>query len=204
MRPTDPTSAGFTLLELLLALALGGLLLAGVYGSFFSLSTATLRAREEMEATRSIRGTLDLVRRELSSARFRRGSEGHRFILLDRDRFGKPASVLTFATLTPPSPQGVEDQAIVTWRTIEREERLILVRESIPAHRLGDPVAYPQMEDITGFLVECFDGAKWIRTWDSTVNGRLPDRVRITITRKEGESERSYTISTPIAAGGGT
>lgn len=202
MRPTDRGDAGFTLIEILLALALSGLLLAGVYGTFFSLSSATVRAREEMEATRSIRGTLDLIRRELASARFRRDSDRHRFVLLDRDRYGTPASEITLSTITPPSPQGVEDQALVTWRTIERENRVMLVRESIPSHRLGDPVAYPHMEGITGFLVECHDGSKWIRTWDAAVNGRLPERVRVTITRDEGGSERSYSITTLVGGGG--
>lgn len=203
MDPTERPQGGFTLVEILIALALAALLLAGVYGTFFSLAGATARARQEMEKTRSIRGTLDLIRRELASARFVRESDRHPFILLDRDRFGMPASVITIAPTTPPVP-GVEDQAIVTWRTIEREGRVILIRESIPSHRTGDPLPAPVLDDVKGFLVECYDGSRWVRTWDARVNGRLPLMARVTITLSDEGVDRTYLVSTPLRRGNGT
>ena len=37
------------------------------------------------------------------------------------------------------------------------------------------------MERISGFLVECYDGSKWVRSWDTALNGTLPKMLRVTV-----------------------
>jgi general secretion pathway protein J len=54
------------------------------------------------------------------------------------------------------------------------------------------------MEELEGFLVECYSGGKWVRTWDTTLNTRLPKAIRITLSLKEGDKTVNYsTIATP-------
>lgn len=187
-------SRGFTLIEVLLAVALAGVVVATLYGTFFSLTRGQERATRDAEARRELRGTLDLIRREVDAAWFKRSDTRLKFVVEDRDRFGKPASGLELTCLAPPGGAGASDQILVRYRPIERENRLLLARELKDLHHLGDPVAYPQLEVLESFLVECFDGSRWLKTWDASQNGGLPKQVRITVTVKDGEREVPYSI----------
>jgi len=55
---------GFTLLELLIALALLAILSAALYGTYFSLMRGREVATAGMESRRELRVTLDMLRRE--------------------------------------------------------------------------------------------------------------------------------------------
>lgn len=182
------SSAGFTLLESLLALALFSLMAAALYGTFFSLTRGSEAARGGMESRRELTVTLDMLRREIDAALFVRGNKSLRFVAEDRDIFGKPASTLDFTALSlPPGTDAPSsDQLAIRYRVIEKDRRLVLVREVKGLHALADPVPYPQMEEIEGFTVECYDGGKWVKSWDTSLNQGLPKAVRVTIRVKEG------------------
>ena len=118
MLPSSDRSGGdkgFTLLELLVAISLLATLAAALYGTYFSLVKGRDAAHEGMESRRELRGTLDQLRRELNSALYNRGNKRHRFVVEDRDSFGKPASGLSFTFIAPPQPGGlaVSDQVDV-------------------------------------------------------------------------------------------
>jgi len=187
---------GFTLLEVLIAVVLLGILVAALYGSYFTVLKARERSAEGMEARRELGNTLDLLRREIDSALYTSGDKRLRFIVEDRDSFGRPASNLELTTLAPPAPLGggrKESGVIdVQYRMVEREQqRLILTRteQDILLESTAVP-AYPQMERISSFLVECSsDGSKWDKSWDTALNGRLPKIVRITVQVEEQEGQ---------------
>jgi general secretion pathway protein J len=196
---------GFTLLELLVALALMAVLSAALYGTYFTLVTARDRAEEVADRSRELRTTLDLLRRELASACYKASTNPDkvlfRFVVEDRDFFGKPASVLAFTTIVPPSGGSfpVSDQMDVEYRPKQKEQEkdqeqaMVLMRQTRDVYLNVTPVAYAQMEEMQSFLVECYDGNKWVRSWDSKLNGgMLPRQVRITLTVKEGESVVPY------------
>lgn len=194
---------GFTLLELLIALALLGVLATALYGTYFSLIKGSEAANEGMEERRELRSTLDSMRREVTSTLFRRNSKKHHFVVEDRDIFGKPASTLTLTAVVPPQPGGltISDQADIRYEIVEKEKRLILARSAKDLHLIGDAPRYPQMENIEGFLVECRIGDKWVRSWDSAINLGLPALVRITISVKEGDKTVPYSIlASPVIA----
>ena len=192
---------GFTLLEVLIALALLGVIAAALYGTFFSLARARDAAASGVEATRELRSTLDLLRREVSAAFWNSGNARLRFVVEDRDVFGKPASVLTFTSVTPPRVDGLplSDQQEVTYQPRQQGEMLRLERQARDVYSSGEPIAYPQMEGLTGFLVECSaDGSKWVKSWDTALNQALPKVVRITLRLQSGEHEQSFaTLATP-------
>jgi general secretion pathway protein J len=197
---------GFTLLELLIALALLTLLAGTLYGTYFSLTAGREAATAGMERRRELATTLDLLRRELSAAYYRREQKAaddkepnrYRFVVEDRDRFGKPASILEFTCLAPPRDDGAaaSDQVAVRYEPEEKDGRLWLARQARDLYFTGEPVRYPQMDELVGFLVECYDGGKWVRTWDAASQG-MPRQVRVTITVQEGEGTFDYaTIAT--------
>jgi len=198
---------GFTLLEILIAVVLLGILSSALYSSYFTVIRARDRAAHGMEARRELGATLDLLRREISSVRFNRTDKQLHFVVEDRDNFGAPSSTLDMTTIAPPSGYQRVESGIVsvqyritekkTVRVLERQERdLAFVSATNTA------AYYPQMEQITSFLVECNDGSKWIKSWDTAINGALPKNVRITVQIvDDGKAVQFSTIATPRVSG---
>ncbi len=198
-------NSGFTLLEVLIAVVLLGILSAALYGSYFGVLRARDRAASGMESRRELGATLDLIRREVSSAQFNRTDKRLRFVVEDRDNFGTPSSTLELTPLVPTAGQNRKESGIVTvaYRIAEKNKKRILTRQERDLFSEEDTVlAYPQMEQITGFLVECYDGAKWVKSWDSTINGTLPKGVRVTVqVEDEGKTVEFSVLSAPRVNG---
>lgn len=197
---------GFTLLEVLVAMTLLVILSGALYGTYFSLMRGSETAVAKMEARRELSTTLDQLRRELSAAFYNNTpvlnkSQEPRFVVEDRDFFGKPASTLDFTAIVPPRSDGLtaSDQVQVVYKVVEREKKLLLARQARDRYVTVDPLPYPQMEELEGFLVECSDGGKWVRTWDTKLNAvGLPKAVRITLMVKEGEKTVQFsTVAKP-------
>ena len=187
---------GFTLLELLVALALLVILSGALYGTYFSLMRGRDRAVVKMEERRELSVTLDQLRREISAAFYNTNNKRLHFVVEDRDYFGKPSSTLDFTALAPPrsDQQTMSDQVQLVYKGVEKDKKLVLARQEKDLYVTVDPLPYPQMEELEGFLVECYDGGKWVRTWDTALNsGRLPMCVKITISLKEGEKTVDYS-----------
>ena len=201
--PKMSNNKGFTLIELLLALALLVILTGALYGTYFSVMSARERGGERIEQRRELSTTLGKLHDELSSAFFKKVPDQNgqaeqsvqilHFVVEDRDSFGKPASLLQFTAIAPPrvDPAPSSDILLVRYSVQEKEEgeTLTLVRESrdpyLAASVKSSP--YPVVDQIDGFLVECWDGGKWVKSWDTALNGFLPKKVRVTLTLKDGE-----------------
>jgi len=197
--------AGFTLLELLVALVLLSLLTTALYASYFTVVKARERAVEGMEERRELGATLDLLRREIASTVYKRDDKRLRFVVEDRDFFGKPASNLELTTLaTPQTGQMIRESGVrtVLYEMIDKNGQTILTRREQDLFldfQAAKP--YPQMERISSFLVECFDGSKWVKSW-SSLNGVLPKLVRITVQfEKDGNVMEFSVLSAPRLAG---
>jgi len=196
---------GFTLLELLIALALLSILSSAIYGTYFSLMRGRESATAGMESRRELRVTLDMLRRELSSVLYNRTNKRLHFVVEDRDIFGKPASTLDFTTITVPSGSVLptSDMVILRYQPVEREKekKIVLGRQVKDVFTTEDPVRYPQMEEVEGFLVECYDGGKWVKSWDTAINMGLPKSVRVTVrVREGGKTVDFFTFATPRVA----
>lgn len=189
-------SAGFTLLETLVALLLLVIVAGALYSSYFSVIRARERTEEGSEERREIRGTLDMLRREIAGSLFKGDDNRFRFVVEDRDVFGKPASNLEFVTVIPPSAdeRPASDLVTVKYTVKETEGKISLTRESADLYGSVKPIPYPQMEELQSFLVECYDGAKWVRSWNTALAPRLPERVRVTLAVKEGEKAAEYVV----------
>ena len=196
---------GFTLLEVLIAVVLLGILSAALYGSYFGVMRARDRASSGMESRRELGATLDLIRREVSSALYNRSDKRLRFVVEDRDNFGVPSSTLELSTLAPPDGQTRSESGIVivTYRMAEKDKKRSLTRQErdLVSEEATIP-AYPQMEQISSFLVECYDGSKWVKSWDTAINGALPKSVRVTVqVEEEGKPVEFTMLSVPRVSG---
>jgi general secretion pathway protein J len=194
------TEKGFTLLESLVALALLSLICAVLYSTYFGLTRARERGLERMESSRELRTTLDMIRKDIASAFFNKSNKRLHFIVKDRDSFGRPSSTLDLTTFYRPSTNADLGSGLaeVKYQPLEKEKKLVLTRQARDIHFSSKPVPYPQMEELEGFLVECFDGSQWVRTWNTSLNNVLPKAVRITIRVKDGKrTVEFFTISNP-------
>ena len=201
---------GFTLLEILIAVVLLGIITAALYGSYFTVLRARERASQGMEARRELGSTLDLLRREIASSAYNRADKRLLLVVEDRDIFGKPASLLVLTTLAPQSNQIRKESGIikVQYRLQEKDSHSILTRreqDSFMAAETAESVetaAYPQMERISSFLVECYDGSKWVKTWNTDLNGALPKRIRVTVqVEEDGKVLEFSVLSNPRITG---
>jgi general secretion pathway protein J len=161
-----------------------------------------------MESRRELGATLDLIRREISSAPYYssgRTDKRLRFVVEDRDNFGAQSSTLELTTQAPPSGQKRSESGIVivTYQIAEKDKKRYLTRKErdLISEETTVP-AYPQMEQISAFLVECYDGSKWLKSWDTAINNTLPKKVRVTIQIEEENKPQQFTvISTPRVNG---
>jgi general secretion pathway protein J len=196
---------GFTLLELLVALVLLVMLSGALYGTYFSVMRGSEAARERTEPLRDARVTLDLLRRELAAVNFDSNNKRLHFVVEDRDIFGKPASILDFTAFTVPRTGSVpsSDVMAVRYRPVEREEQtMILSRQTEDLYLDSKPLPYPLTEQIQGFLVECYDGNQWVKSWDTTLNAGLPKAVRVTLLVQGSDKPVGFTaIVVPRLAG---
>ncbi len=192
---------GFTLLELLVALAVASVVVLAVTGTLFSISKSQEIAAQESERLRSLRNISDLLRRELSSALYQLNNKQLRFLVEDRDYYGKPASTLALSTLAPPLSDAVSDQVWVQYSLEESAGGMTLrrtARDLFQVETTEQQFSYPVMEQLEGFLVECYDGSKWIKTWDTELIHRLPQIIRISlIVQENGKSVTYQVIASP-------
>lgn len=163
------------------------------------------RASAGMESRRELGATLDLIRREVSSALFNRTDKRLRFVVEDRDNFGAQSSTLELTTLAPPAGQNRSESGIVaiTYRLVEKDKKRTLMRQERDLFSEEAVIpAYPQMEQISSFLVECYDGSKWVKSWDTAINNVLPKGVRVTVqVEEEGKPVQFSVLSTPRVNG---
>jgi general secretion pathway protein J len=185
-------------------MALLVILVGTLYATYFSFMRGRDIATADMEERREMAGTLDLLRKELSAAVYRSGNPALSFVVEDRDIFGKPASNLIFtAAGSGDQPEGYGDLVRLGYRTGEKEKTMSLARSERDAYRGTDPpVSYPQVEKIGGFLVECLDNGKWVRTWDTALKPALPEAVRVTITPAAGAKTPELSAIIRLRTGG--
>jgi len=199
------SNRGFTLIEILIAVLLLGILSTALYGSYFTVLRARERSSEGMEARRELGSTLDLIRREFEAAVYNSADKRLRFVVEDRDNFGKPASTLELTTLPPSFGVGRKESGIsaVRYRLLEKDKRLILTRrEQDVFFESADAKSYPQMERVSDFLVECYDGSKWVRSWDTALNGSLPKMLRVTVHVVEEGKPVEFSVLAKSRVGG--
>lgn len=168
--------AGFTLLEVLLAVFLLALILAALYSAFFVITDVVSATEGSVVKLQEARATMDLMRRELEAALTSSEAE-----VLDKDVFGAQTSALSFETFGSALAGGSH----VSYFIDEAEDgRLSLIKQvgfigqdpDSPNARTAEVEA---VEDVVSFEVEVRDKGQWHNTWRETA---WPEDIRVTLT----------------------
>lgn len=171
---------GFTLLELLVSIALLTIILGAVYGTFSMSHKALDGTDATLLKLQEGRMTLDTLCRELESLLY---NPQDRFSVLrieDRDIYDKQASRLVFTTFSPLTP----GLSLVSYYVEEKDGKLTLLKKIHPAFVPDNPEekGVELIEDLQTFTVEAKLNGKWVKTWDSSDATAVPDELRVTIT----------------------
>ena len=199
---------GFTLVEILLALAILSAVLSLLLSSFTGAGRALEILTDRSGSFRQLRITMDRMGSELAGALSSSALEATAFTCR-QDRFsGKPASTLIFTAFLLPDVTGARPPADVVkikyFPRVSADGRFIeLHREQsdLPLLENRIPTSESRLASrLQGFRIELFDGTKWQEEWPPPggTRGALPKRARLVLTDFLGQEFRR-TVPLPLA-----
>ena len=177
---------GFTLIEVLIAVALSALLLITVYSTYFSVARTIDTTSQTQELLETGRVLLEMVKRDI------RGARGGQFPLIGKlgEIDGKQVTDIEFVT----SSRGGKEAS--AWSKVaysliqdERGDKIFVKREvknpKEDVYQLGRVFEVSRM--VSSFQLNYFDGTQWVDQWDSRSTGKLPKQVRIFVEISDGK-----------------
>lgn len=181
---------GFTLMEVLLALALMSVVAVALFTSLRTAFKAKRSAEAAMEVSRQGEIAMELIRADLESALPPRGSLASDFNGRDwSSATGSDDDDLTFYSAAPAPPNVVrppdikEIELIIV--TLEGTGERVLARRvtgDLLSTALIDPNDEVLCRNVAGFNLSYFDGTEWWSSWDSrTEDDALPVAVEVTL-----------------------
>jgi len=193
---------GFTLIELMVTMAITALVFAMVSGILISVISASERVELELRYEKRGYGALTMIRRDLSGV-YAYGLGGIGFKGENEDVNGQDADVLNFVTsarVIPPDEEGKVPRLIEIGYKVEAsdpvpgssKEPLILYRRAVKFE--GEPLKggdYVELlSGIESFNLEYLDPKtqEWVEKW--TEAELLPLAVKITLELELDEKER--------------
>lgn len=171
-------SAGFTLVEVVIAIAIISIIMTAVYGIFTTISATQQRLEEEADIYHQARVIFTLLGRELRSCYLNNNDKRSAFFTADD---GDGNNYLTFTTtsavLSGNAPGGL---VRVRYQLDEQNNRLL--RSATPVY-VPDSARTTQRlsSDITQVSWRFFDGSAWQDSWDSNISYKLPQTVEISM-----------------------
>lgn len=204
--------SGFTLLEILLAMAMVAMLALSLYASLHIAFKARDTATAAIAPVRAVQVAMDLIRQDLENALPPTGTLAGPFIGTPAGVSGTASDTLEFYCMghatTPLSDDPIEAGGI------QRVDFLMdappegngaeaaLVREvskNLLAQQVEDPQAETLCRNVKTLTFRYYDGSSWTDTWDSTqMDNMLPIAVEvfleITIPSKDASEPRTYRM----------
>ena len=215
---------GFTLLEVLVSIAITAMLVTAGFTAFRGINRTQERARLEANRATSARVLLDRIESELLGTmlvakRPFRPRLRHPWVFIGEDRiFGtNDSDALRFITSNPARPPGAQSEVgirMVTYAVggIEDEDRLALYRSELRLpkamrKRIELSFAAPVMHDVASLRIRYLAEDGWRDRWDSTDVSQLdelPTAIEISLQlyeKQPGGNEAPgpvYTRTVPI------
>ena len=199
---------GFTLVEILLALAILSVILVLLLASFTGAGRGLEILTDRSGSFRQLRITMDRMGSDLEGAFSSIGAEATAFICRQDQFSGKPSSTLIFTAYSLPDVTGARPPAdlvkIKYFPKISDDGRFIeLHREQsdLPLIENKIPTSESRLASrLLGFRVELFDGTAWQKEWPppGATKWMLPKKVNLVLTDFLGQEFRR-TIPLPLA-----
>lgn len=197
--------AGFTLIEILVAVSVTALLLGTIYGIFTAVSNARQRVESDASGYHLARVLTDRLAREIRGTYWQQGHEGTVFAG-EADAAGNGTLELS-TTAASPLGRSAGGIARISYSLeedlIEGERRWRLRRREAP---LFDPdfdrrEGLRLSEAVEAFELRYYEGERWVERWDASNRGRLPQLVEIRLEIVAGEKRLPFVtvVDIPLA-----
>ena len=184
--PREAGGAGaFTLIEVVLAVALSALLLTIVYWTYFSINRSVDAASESQEALETGRTLSELIKKDIRSVSPAQYPLVGKNDVMQGSSFGQLEFVTNALSATDPLRLRRVGYTLVL---SDNGDKVLVRRESTD---LSDPLnkgpsdnppkVFEMSGIVAGFLVEFYNGADWVQAWDSGMTGDMPKEIRATI-----------------------
>jgi prepilin-type N-terminal cleavage/methylation domain-containing protein len=166
---------GFTLLELMLAVAILGLIVVMLAQSFHAVATSKLHAEERLSSERSGRAILWQMSNEIRGA-VQTPLAPSRVLVLGAAKYqgGSPVNTLTVSTLDPGhrrSLDGYGAEEIVTYAALPNPNHrgwFLLERSQYSGLGSSDnPAPIIVADNMLSLKLRYFDGEQWGQVWNS-------------------------------------
>lgn len=182
---------GFTLIEVLISVAILSGLVFALYSTFFVSRKAVSAVDDSLIRLQEARRALDGLKREIEASYYSAERPYTVFKIEDRDLYGSPASRITFTSLSDITP----GLARTGYFAEEAGARVSLKKTLSSAYSSKDTAELELMEDIESFMVEARYGDGWIKSWDGADHSGAPDEVRLTVVFPVWGGKAKVTLS---------
>jgi prepilin-type N-terminal cleavage/methylation domain-containing protein len=180
---------GFTLIEVLVSIAILSIVLAAIYSTFFLAQRAVEGMDESLVKLQEARRALDILRCELDSSFFIKADVNTLLQIKDRDSYGKSASELTFTTFSVLQP----GLSRVSYYIEEKDGSLNLFKKIDSPWTQEKTEGIEIIENLAAFSIEAKYHDQWVKTWDTEVNKNTPEEIRISLAFRL--KDRTVTLS---------
>lgn len=194
-RVIGTNTKGFTLLEILVAMAILSVVLGALYSTFFLAHRALSGVDETLIKLQESRAFVDTLKREIESVLYSQERAYSVFKIDDRDFYRRQTSGLTMTSLSPL----VKGLAKITYSVEEKNSGLAIMKSVASAFSKGSENNRVELlEDIESFTLEAIYNDTWVKTWDSSLSGNTPEEVRITLTIRIKNTDRDAQPAAPF------
>ncbi len=200
--PRHHSEAGFTLVEVLLAVALVAVIAAMVFGSLYYTTTAIDRARAGSADEQMVRSALRVMADELFTSTHYAISP---WLGLNTQADGYPSDTLAF--LAVGQSRGMESALETEWARVvyvrEGDRLLRFVRRNLFGLTDESIDRLELMQNVKSFNVRYYDGTAriWADEWDGRAHAKTPAAVLIELTiAPQGAEPRTIREWVPIGA----
>jgi general secretion pathway protein J len=173
-------TAGFTLIEVILAVALSALLLSVLYSTYFSINRSIDVATEGQDALETGRILSEMLKKDI------RGISPNGYTLSGKSEgtVDEALGRIEFVTTSKTSSEQVGLRRVGYELRIDEKRQKVLVKKE--SSNLNDPIGRSAQvlelsRLIEGFRFEFYNGTEWLAEWDSAAIGALPKQIKVTI-----------------------
>ena len=190
------SSRGFTLLEILIAIAIMSIILVALYSTYLLAHKALFDVDKSLVKLQEARAFADILKREIESTLYSQANSYCIFKMDDRDFYGKQASSLTLTT----SSSLMKGLAKINY-TVEEKDGILIITKSMVSGvaRVTEENRMNLLEDIESFTLQAKYKDTWVKTWDSSLSKSAPEEVKITLTMRVTDKEKEARSTAPFA-----
>ena len=187
---------GFTLIEVLISIAIMAMVLIALYSTFALANRALFNVDQSLVKLQEARAFVDTLKREIESAFYSKDISNCVFKMDDRDFYGRQTSSLT-VTLSSPLINGLSN---INYTVEERKGILVITKNMVSAlSQSAENNKMDLLEDIESFTLQAKYQNAWVKTWDSSLTKITPDEVKIILTirlkNREGDDKNALPFS---------